>query len=115
MGTPPASAWRIRRPSDCSDDGAVCTASEKAAGLRYDLARTNALKVVCTALFSIASLSIFILAGRVEWVSGVILAVGMTAGAYLGVKLAVKVDQRLIKWMLFVMVCLTSASVLLFR
>ena len=86
-----------------------------AAGLRYDLARTNALKVVCTALFSIASLSVFILAGRVEWVSGVILAVGMTAGAYLGVKLAVNVDQRLIKWMLFVMVCLTSASVLLFR
>ena len=86
-----------------------------AAGLRYDLARTNALKVVCTALFSIASLSVFILAGRVEWVSGVILAVGMTAGAYLGVKLAVNVDQRLMKWMLFVMVCLTSASVLLFR
>ncbi len=85
-----------------------------AAGLRYDLVRANALKVVCTALFSIASLPIFIAAGQIEWISGIILAVGMTVGSYLGVKFAVKVDQRHIKWMLFVMICVTSASVLLF-
>ena len=85
-----------------------------AAGLRYDLVRTNALKVVCTAFFSVASLSVFILAGRVEWVSAIILAVGMTVGSYLGVKFAINVDQKQIKWMLFVMVCLTSASALLF-
>ena len=85
-----------------------------AAGLRYDLVRTNALKVVCTALFSVASLSVFILAGQVEWVSAIILAVGMTAGSYLGVRFAIDVDQKRIKWMLFVMVCLTSVSVLLF-
>ena len=76
--------------------------------------RTNALKAVCTALFSIASLSIFIAAGQVEWIPGVILAVGMTVGSYIGVKFAINVDQRLIKWMLFAMICVASASALLF-
>ena len=85
-----------------------------AAGLRYDLVRANALKVVCTALFSAASLSVFILTGRVKWVSASILAVGKTAGAYLGVKLAVVVNQMRITWMFFVKVCLTSTSALLF-
>ena len=85
-----------------------------AAGMRYDLVRTNALKVVCTALFSVAALAVFIVTGRVEWVSGIILAVGMTIGALLSVRFALNVEQRVIKWALFVMVCLTSASVLLF-
>ena len=85
-----------------------------AAGLRYDLVRTNALKVVCTALFSVASLAVFVLTGRVEWVSGGLLAVGMAAGAVLGVRFALNVDERVIKWALLVMVCVTSASALLF-
>ena len=85
-----------------------------AAGLRYDLVRTNALKVVCTALFSIASLAVFIASGRVEWVSGSIVAVGMTAGALVGVRFALNVDHRLLRWVLLVMVCLTCGSALLF-
>ena len=84
-----------------------------AAGMRYDLVRTNALKVVCTAVFSVAALAVFILAGRVEWVSGIILAVGMTIGALISVRFALNVEQRVIKWALFVMVCATSASALL--
>ena len=85
-----------------------------AAGLRYDLVRTNALKVVCTTLFSVVALSVFTITGRVEWVSGIILAIGMTAGSYAGVKFAINVDQKRIKWVLFIMVCVTAASVLLF-
>ena len=85
-----------------------------AASMRYDLVRTNALKVVCTAAFSVAALAVFAATGRVEWVSGIILAVGMTMGAFASVKFALNIDQRVIKWALFVMICLTSASVLLF-
>ena len=85
-----------------------------AAGLRYDLVRANALKVVCTAAFSVVALAVFAATGRVEWVSGIILAVGMTIGAYASVRFALNVSQRIIRWALFVMVCLTSASVFLF-
>ena len=84
-------------------------------GLRYDLLRTNALKVVCTALFSIVSLPVFVFTGQVEWVSGLLLAAGMTVGAFLSVRFALSVNQRLIKWLLLLMVCLMSGSVLLFR
>ncbi len=84
------------------------------AGLRYDLLRANALKVVCTALFSAVSLVVFALSGHVEWVTGLILAAGMTAGALASVRFALNVSQGLIRWMLLVMVCLTSGSVLLF-
>lgn len=84
-----------------------------AAGLRYDLVRTNSLKVVCTALFSVVSLAIFVATARVEWVSGAVLAVGMATGAVLGVRFALNVDQRIVRWLLFLMVCLLSGSVLL--
>ena len=86
-----------------------------AVGLRYDLVRTNALKVVCTALFSVVSLAVFVATGRVEWVSGMLLATGMAAGAVLSVRFAISVDQRIIRWLLFLMICLLSGSVLLTR
>ena len=85
-----------------------------AAGLRYDLVRTNALKVVCTAFFSIAALAVFTATGHVDWVPGAILAVGTTVGAMLSVRFALNVSQRVIKWALFIMVCLTAGSALIF-
>ena len=84
------------------------------AGLRYDLVRANALKVVCTALFSVAALVVFIWTGHVDYIAGLILAVGATIGATASVKFAVTVDQRVIKWTLFVMICVTAGSALLF-
>ena len=85
-----------------------------AGGLRYDLVRANALKVVCTALFSVLSLAVFISTGRVEWVSGILLAIGMTIGATIGVRFALNVEQRVIRWILFVVVCVACGSALLF-
>ena len=60
-----------------------------AGGLRYDLVRTNALKSVCTAVFSAVALAVFALRGQVWWVPGVILAVGSIAGAMLSVRFAI--------------------------
>ena len=47
-----------------------------AIGLRYDLLRANALKLVCTAVFGAVSLAVFTLAGDVDWIPAMILAVG---------------------------------------
>ncbi len=85
-----------------------------AAGLRYDLTRTNALKVVCTAFFSIAALAVFIPAGFVDWVPAIVVAAGMTAGAIFSVRFVLTVSQRVVKWVLFIMVCLTAGSALIF-
>jgi|GEM_PF-34623 uncharacterized membrane protein YfcA len=78
-----------------------------AGGLRYDLVRTNALKSVCTAVFSAVALAVFAVRGQVWWVPGVILAVGSIAGAMLSVRFAINVSQNTLKWLLFVMVSLT--------
>ena len=85
-----------------------------AVGLRYDLVRTNALKVVCTALFSIASLAVFIATDHVEWAPGLILAAGMTVGALLCIKFALNVSQTVIKWTIFVLALAICGATLLF-
>ena len=85
-----------------------------AAGLRYDLVRTNALKVVCTAFFSVAAIPVFIAAGLVDWVPAILIALGMTVGAVLSVRFALTVSQRVTKWVLFVMVCLMAGPALIF-
>lgn len=85
-----------------------------AAGLRYDLVRTNALKVVCTAFFSIAALPVFIASGLVDWLPAILIALGMTLGAILSVKFALTVSQKAMKWALFVMVCLMAGPALIF-
>jgi uncharacterized membrane protein YfcA len=85
-----------------------------AGGLRYDLVRTNALKTVCTAVFSGVALLIFALRGQVWWIPGVILAIGSIAGAMLSVRFAISVSQNTLKWILFVMVTITCAGAFFF-
>ena len=85
-----------------------------AAGLRYDLVRTNALKVVGTGFFSVAALAVFIPTGHVDWIPALLIAAGMTVGAALSVKFALTVSQRVVKWALFIMVSATAGSALVF-
>ena len=81
-----------------------------AGGLRYDLLRTNALKMVCTAVFSFVALGIFVFRDQVLWVPGLILAVGTVTGALVSVRFAINVGQKTLKWILFVMVSLTCGA-----
>lgn len=84
-----------------------------AGGLRYDLARANALKVVCTLGFTLVALIIFIWRDQVWWLPGLVLAIGSMAGAYLAVKITISVSQNTLKWFLFLMTIFASAAALL--
>ncbi len=81
-----------------------------AGGLGYDLIRTHALKTVCTAIFSGVSLVIFALHDQVWWIPGIMLAAGSMVGAWGGVHFAINVDQKQLKWILFIMVTVTCVS-----
>jgi len=81
-----------------------------AGGLRYDLVRANALKMLCTGVLTTLALVIFIWRGQVMWIPGLILAVGTMIGAQMGVKLALKVSQNTLKWFLFVMTLAASIA-----
>lgn len=81
-----------------------------AGSLRYDLVRTNALKVVCLLGFTGLALALFIYRGQVLWLPGLILAVGSMLGAYLAVKMTIKARPQTLKWFLFVMTLCGAAS-----
>ncbi|UJF23652.1 sulfite exporter TauE/SafE family protein [Suttonella sp. R2A3] len=74
-----------------------------AGSLRYNLVSANALKVVCTLFFTFVALIIFIWQGQVWWIAGLILAAGNMLGAVIGVKIAISVSTRTLKWLLFTM------------
>ncbi|MGF1718310.1 sulfite exporter TauE/SafE family protein [Photobacterium chitinilyticum] len=71
--------------------------------LRYDLVRANALKMLCTLVFTIVALGLFVAEGLVMWVPGLILAFGTMFGANLAVKMAIKAKPETLKWFLFIM------------
>jgi len=85
-----------------------------AGSLRYDLVRANALKMLCTLVFTFFALAIFVARNQVLWLPGLILALGTMTGAYFGVKISLKISQKVLKWFLFIMTLAASASALWF-
>ena len=81
-----------------------------AGGLRYDLVRTNALKMAITGALTVIALAVFIARDQVMWIPGLVMAVGTVAGAMISVKFAIKVPQSVLKWVLFVMVLITCGA-----
>ena len=81
-----------------------------AGGLRYDLVRTNALKMAITAALTVVALGVFILRGQVLWIPGLIMAIGTVAGAMVSVQFAINVPQSVLKWVLFVMVIIACVA-----
>lgn len=85
-----------------------------AGSLRYNLVKSNALKLLCTLGFTSIALFIFILRDQVAWVPGLILAVTMMLGAHHGVKFAIKAKPESLKWFLFIMTLCGSAAAFYF-
>ena len=81
-----------------------------AGGLRFDLVRSNALKLVCTGAFSVVALIVFVLNDQVLWIPGLILGAGTMVGATLSVRFAITVPQSTLKWILLVMVSITCGA-----
>ncbi len=72
--------------------------------LRFDLVRTNALKMAINAALTAIALAVFVVREQVLWVPGLIMAFGTVIGATMSVKFAISVPQSVLKWVLFVMV-----------
>lgn len=81
-----------------------------AGGLRYDLVRANALKLLCAGAFTAVALVVFIIDGLVAWVPGLVLGIGTMVGAQIGVRLALNISQTALKWFLLCMTLAASAA-----
>jgi len=80
--------------------------------LRYDLLRANALKMMCTLVFSAVALAVFIYQDQVLWIPGLIVGVGSIIGVQLSVKFAVSAKQSTLKWILLSMAMLVCVAAL---
>jgi uncharacterized membrane protein YfcA len=81
-------------------------------GLGYDLVRANAVKVAVILGLTAVALGVFVANARVAWREGLVLAIGSTAGAWVGARFAV---ERGVVWVrrLLIAIILFSAAQLL--
>ena len=71
------------------------------------------LKVLCTLAFSLVSLAVFIMQGQIWWSVALTLAAGNTIGSMIGVKMSLKLNPQVIRWVLFAMTIVAAVSALL--
>ena len=67
-----------------------------------DLVTANVVKVIFTFFATVIALPIFILEGQVRWLPAIILAAGLSAGGWLGAKLAVRGGEKPIRVVMIV-------------
>ena len=82
--------------------------------LRYDLVRTNALKMSCALVFTSMALIVFVSRGQVLWMPGLIMGCGTMIGAHYAVKFAITAKPATLKWFLFLMTLCASVAAMIF-
>lgn len=76
------------------------------------LVRINSIKVMVIVIYTISSLLVFILNGKVNWILGLVLAIGNGIGAWLGSSFAVAKGDKWIKVILAIVMIIMSARLL---
>ncbi|GAB6099245.1 sulfite exporter TauE/SafE family protein [Halanaerocella petrolearia] len=79
----------------------------------FSLVKINSIKVFVIALYTISSLAIFIINGKINWLLGLILAVGNSLGAYLGSNFAIEKGDEWIRRILVVVLLIMAIKLLL--
>jgi uncharacterized membrane protein YfcA len=78
----------------------------------YDLVRANAVKVGIVLFFTLFALAVFIYHGQVDWLVGLILAIGNMLGAWVAAKVAVEKGAVWVRRLLIAIVIVAAANLL---
>ncbi|MCK4407177.1 MAG: sulfite exporter TauE/SafE family protein [Bacteroidales bacterium] len=78
-------------------------------GAGYDLVKANAIKVLIVLLYTPFTLIIFILDKQVNWKYGLVLTIGTFIGAFVASRLAVSKGVNFVRWVIVIVILLTSA------
>lgn len=81
-------------------------------GQGLDLIRANVLKVFFILVYTVIALAIFALSGKVEVAPGIALAIGTTAGGWLGARLAVRRGEAWIRVILVAAIFVAALKLL---
>ncbi len=77
------------------------------------LVKINSIKSFVVGIYMVSSLLVFIFSGNINWLLGILLAVGNGFGAWLASNLAIKKGERLIKIILVFAVILMAGNLIL--
>jgi len=79
-------------------------------GAGYDLVKANAIKVLIILAYAPFTLAIFYYNHEINWEYGLIMALGNMIGALVASRMAVKKGVVFVKWVIVVVVLMTSAQ-----
>lgn len=79
-------------------------------GAGMGLTRANAYKVLLVALFTALALIVFIISGQVNYLYGIVLAVGQGVGGWLGSKVAVSWGPKVVRVILLVAIMASAVK-----
>ncbi len=78
----------------------------------FDLVTANNVKVVANLILTVVALPVFVVQGNVRWLQAIVLAAGLTAGAWVGAHAAVKGGERFIRAVMVVAALLLAGRLL---
>jgi uncharacterized membrane protein YfcA len=81
-------------------------------GVGYDLIKANAIKVFIVLTYTAVALGIFIWSGQVNFLYGIVLAVGNASGAFIASKYAQQIGVKYIRYILLATVFVAAIKVL---
>ncbi|MGK2944797.1 MAG: sulfite exporter TauE/SafE family protein, partial [Desulfuromonadales bacterium] len=79
----------------------------------FDMVRTNAIKIFVVLAFTIPALAVFVWHGQVDWLLGLVLAVGNASGGWVASHVAVKKGHEWIKRFVIVTVLIFALRLLI--
>ncbi len=80
----------------------------------FSLVKTNSIKVLVVLIYTIAALAVFIYEGKVNWIYGIVLAVGNSAGAWFASRWSVDKGDKVVKIILGIAVSALAVKLWLF-
>lgn len=90
--------------------GLVLLAALTRAG--FDLLTANNIKVIANLTLTAVALPVFIIRGHVQWPQALVLAVGLTIGAWIGAHAAVKGGERFMRTVMVIAALLLAGKLL---
>ncbi len=81
---------------------------------RFSLSKTNALKVFIVLVYTVAALSIFIIEDQINWVYGLVLAIGNSIGAWFASRWSVKKGDKIVGRILIIAVTILAIKLWFF-
>ncbi len=76
----------------------------------FDLIKANAIKVFIVLAYAPITLIVFMLYNEINWKYGLIMSIGAVIGALIASRLAVKKGVSFVKWVIVVVILVTSAD-----